>query len=67
VHFKTRVLTKNNLYIQVAGHDEGWKLMEGTDPLLLLVSLPLIPLGLFIGKMVRWQEPVLKVNSFKSS
>lgn len=45
----------------VAGHDEGWNLMEGTDPLLLLVSLPLIPIGLFLGKMVRWQEPVLKV------
>ena len=35
--------------------------MEAADPLLLLVSLPLIPIGLFLGKMVRWQDPVLKV------
>ena len=47
--------------LQVAGHDEGWRLMEAADPLLLLVSLPLIPIGLFLGKMVRWQDPVLKV------
>jgi len=47
--------------MQVAGHDEGWRLMEAADPLLLLVSLPLIPIGLFLGKMVRWQDPVLKV------
>jgi len=46
--------------MQVAGHEEGWELMESADPLLLLVSLPLVPLGLVLGKMVRWQDPVLK-------
>ena len=29
-----------------------------SDPLFLLVSLPLIPVGLVLGKMVRWEEPV---------
>eukprot|EP00088_Acartia_fossae_P030250 TRINITY_DN3121_c0_g1_i2.p1 TRINITY_DN3121_c0_g1~~TRINITY_DN3121_c0_g1_i2.p1 ORF type:complete len:571 (+),score=117.69 TRINITY_DN3121_c0_g1_i2:574-2286(+) len=47
--------------MQVAGHDEGWRLMEAAEPILLLVSLPLIPCGLFLGKMVKWQDPVLKV------
>jgi len=46
--------------MQVAGHEEGWELMEAADPLLLLVSLPLVPIGLCLGKMVKWQEPVVK-------
>ena len=37
---------------QVAGHSDGLTLMENSDPLLLLVSLPLVPLGLVLGKMV---------------
>ena len=37
---------------QVAGHSDGLTLMENADPLLLLVSLPLVPLGLVLGKMV---------------
>lgn len=45
--------------MQVAGHTDGLILMETADPLLLLVSLPLVPLGLVLAKMVRWQEPVL--------
>jgi len=47
--------------MQVAGHEEGWELMEAADPLLLLVSLPLVPIGLCLGKMIKWQEPVVKV------
>ena len=47
--------------MQVAGHDRGLTLMETADPLLLLVSLPLVPVGLVLGKMVRWQDPVLRV------
>jgi len=45
--------------MQVAGHDKGLTLMETADPLFLLVSLPLVPVGLVLLKMVRWQEPVL--------
>jgi len=46
--------------MQVAGHEEGWNLMEAADPLLLLVSLPLVPVGLVLGKMIKWQDPILK-------
>jgi len=45
--------------MQVVGHDKGLSLMETADPLLLLLSLPLVPVGLVLAKMVRWQEPVL--------
>ncbi len=44
--------------MQAIGHDEGLMLMERSDPLFLLVSLPLVPVGLVLGKMVRWEEPV---------
>ena len=44
--------------MQAVGHDEGLVLMERSDPLLLLVALPLVPVVLFMGKMVRWEEPV---------
>jgi E3 ubiquitin-protein ligase MARCH5 len=33
-------------------------LMERADPLLLLVSLPLVPVGLVLGKMIRWEDAV---------
>ena len=32
------------------------------DPLFLLVSLPLIPVVLVLGKMVRWEEPVSNIH-----
>jgi len=46
--------------MQIAGHDKGLSLMERADPLFLLVSLPLVPVGLVLGKMIRWQDPVLR-------
>lgn len=46
--------------MQITGHERGLVLMETADPLLLLVSLPLVPLGLVLGKMVKWQEPLLQ-------
>ena len=45
--------------MQAVGHDEGLVLMERSDPLFLLVSLPLVPVVLVMGKMVRWEEPVI--------
>ena len=44
--------------MQAVGHDEGLILMERSDPLFLLVALPLVPVVLVMGKMVRWEEPV---------
>ena len=37
--------------------------MEAADPLLLLVSLPLVPVGLVLGKMMKWQDPIIKVRA----
>lgn len=46
--------------MQALGQQKGLIFMEKRDPLFLLITLPLIPFGLVLGKMVRWQEPVLK-------
>jgi E3 ubiquitin-protein ligase MARCH5 len=44
--------------MQTVGHDRSLVLMERADPMLLLVSLPLVPVGLIIGQMIRWEEAV---------
>ncbi|XP_076367829.1 E3 ubiquitin-protein ligase MARCHF5-like isoform X2 [Tachypleus tridentatus] len=46
--------------MQVLGHKEGLTVMEEADPLFLLVGLPTIPIMLILGKMVRWEDFVLK-------
>lgn len=35
--------------------------MEQADPLVLLVGLPTIPIMLILGKMVRWEDYLLKI------
>ena len=46
--------------MQTVGHDRSLVIMERADPLLLLVVLPLVPVGLIIGQMIRWEETVRK-------
>ncbi|XP_045597330.1 E3 ubiquitin-protein ligase MARCHF5 [Procambarus clarkii] len=47
--------------MQVVGYQEGMALMEQADPLVLLVGLPTIPIFLILGKMVRWEDKVLRL------
>ena len=35
--------------------------MEKSDPLFLLIGLPTIPAVLILGRMIRWEEAVLKL------
>jgi len=46
--------------MQTVGHDRALIMMEKADPMVLLVSLPLIPVGLIIGQMIRWEETALR-------
>ncbi|XP_037078507.1 E3 ubiquitin-protein ligase MARCHF5-like [Pollicipes pollicipes] len=46
--------------MQVVGHRDGLAAMEQADPIFLLVGLPTIPLLLIMGKMVRWEDAVLR-------
>ncbi|CAI9733030.1 E3 ubiquitin-protein ligase MARCH5-like [Octopus vulgaris] len=47
--------------MQVLGHKEGLNVMERADPLFLLFGLPAIPLTLICGKLVRWEDYVLRL------
>ncbi|XP_054723262.1 E3 ubiquitin-protein ligase MARCHF5-like [Uloborus diversus] len=47
--------------MQILGHKEGLTTMEQADPLVLLVGLPTIPVMLILGKMVRWEDYLLKL------
>ncbi|CAF0884830.1 unnamed protein product [Rotaria sordida] len=46
--------------MQILGHKEGLSVMEKADPLFLLIGLPTIPIVLILGRMIRWEEAVLK-------
>nr|XP_020638593.1 E3 ubiquitin-protein ligase MARCH5 isoform X3 [Pogona vitticeps] len=47
--------------IMVVGHKEGLDVMERADPLFLLIGLPTIPVMLILGKMIRWEDYVLRL------
>lgn len=47
--------------MQIMGHKQGLEIMEKADSLFLLVGLPTIPLGLILGKMIRWEDWVLQI------
>lgn len=46
--------------IQVMGHEAGIEMMERTDPLVLLIGLPAIPAVLILGRMISWEEMLLR-------
>lgn len=46
--------------LQVVGHQDGLEMMEKSDPLVLLIGLPAIPVGLVLGRMVRWEDMILR-------
>lgn len=47
--------------MQVVGHKKGLDVMERVDPLFLLMGLPTIPVMLVLGKMIRWEEYMLRL------
>lgn len=47
--------------LQVVGQHDGLEMMEHADPLVMLVGLPAIPVGLVLGRMVRWEDMLLRV------
>lgn len=48
--------------LQVMGTDEGYTFMEEVEnKLLLLISMPLIPVLLVLGRMIQWEDMVLKL------
>ncbi|XP_036323419.1 E3 ubiquitin-protein ligase MARCHF5 [Rhagoletis pomonella] len=48
-------------FLQIVGHKKGLALMENGDPLILLIGLPAIPVGLVLGRMIRWEDAVIRL------
>ncbi|XP_062340363.1 E3 ubiquitin-protein ligase MARCHF5 [Osmerus eperlanus] len=53
--------------MQVVGHKKGLDVMERADPLFLLMGLPTIPVMLVLGKMIRWEDYLLRLWQRHSS
>lgn len=53
--------------LQVVGYHEGLRIMDSTDPLLLLVALPAIPVTLVLGRMIRWEDVILRFIQAKDN
>ena len=48
-------------FVLFEGQEEGKLAMEQADPLMLLIGLPSIPVMLVLGKLVRWEDQILKL------
>ncbi|XP_028655237.1 E3 ubiquitin-protein ligase MARCHF5 [Erpetoichthys calabaricus] len=53
--------------MQVVGHKKGLDVMERADPLFLLMGLPTIPVMLVLGKMIRWEDYIIRLWQKHSS
>lgn len=49
------------VHVQVVGHKKGLYVMERADPLFLLMGLPTIPVVLVLGKMIRWEDYIVRL------
>lgn len=52
--------------LQTVGFDEGLALMQRAEPIVLLIGLPMIPVGLILGRMIRWEEFIMRFLQTKS-
>lgn len=46
---------------QIFGEEDGLKMLERADPLILLLFLPIIPSALIAMKLVQWEDYVLSM------
>lgn len=47
--------------LQIFGYEKGMEKLENVDPFLLLLGLPIIPIALVAGKMIRWEQNALQL------
>lgn len=47
--------------IQVMGYDDGRRIIDEADPLLLVIGLPVIPIALILAKSIKWEDFILKL------
>lgn len=46
---------------QIMGYEDGRRLIDEADPLLLVIGLPVIPIGLILAKLIKWEDFILKM------
>ncbi|KAK3096143.1 hypothetical protein FSP39_023677 [Pinctada imbricata] len=46
---------------QVCGSEEGLNKLQDMDPWVMLVSMPMIPVVLILGRMIRWEDYILRI------
>lgn len=45
--------------LQIMGFDDGMMLLERTQPLALIAGLPLIPVGLILSQIFKWEDMII--------
>ena len=50
-------------YLQTVGEERGQVILERADPIFLIFALPLVPIGLVLGRMIPWEEPVRSMGN----
>lgn len=53
--------------IQVMGYEEGRRMIGESDPLLLVVGLPVIPITLILAKLIKWEDYILQLWKRKAN
>lgn len=43
------------------GYEEGRLMIEESDPLLLVIGLPVIPIALILAKLIKWEDFILRL------
>lgn len=43
------------------GYNEGRRIVDEADPLLLVIGLPVIPIALILAKLIKWEDFVLQL------
>lgn len=43
------------------GYDEGRRVVDESDPLLLVIGLPVIPITLILAKLIKWEDLILRL------
>lgn len=43
------------------GLEEGRRIIDESDPLLLVIGLPVIPIGLILAKLIKWEDFILRL------
>lgn len=47
--------------VEVMGIEDSKRIIDESDPLLLIIGLPVIPVALILAKLIKWEDALLKL------